>query len=286
MGFALGLAIWGYRGWLGDLFPAKTPAREFLRLYGQRFTIVEGNTTFYSIPDAATVKRWAEDTPSHFRFFPKLPKTVTHEGALMPRLPDALRFLHLMQGLGDRLGGMFLQLPPSYSPAFLTDLELFIQGWQAATIVPLAIEVRHPAWFQDPWRDRLNQRLTEYQVGRVLLDTRPIYDADDNPQQYSTNKKPNLPLQPVMTAPFSIVRYISHPILENNFQYFAQWTDWVAQQLAQSSQIYFFMHCPLEDNSPRNARYFQHLLERQGLLVPPLPWDLIQEEAPSQLSLF
>ncbi|OUC12528.1 MAG: hypothetical protein B0A82_21770 [Alkalinema sp. CACIAM 70d] len=286
MSFSLGLAIWGYKGWLGELFPAKAAARDFLKLYSRRFSIVEGNTTFYSIPDRDTVKRWAAETPEGFLFFPKLPKTVTHEGNLLPHLPDALRFLELMQGLGDRLGAMFLQLPPSYSPAYCKDLELFIQGWQAATAVPLAVEVRHMGWFQPSCRDRLNELLSHYQVGRVLLDTRAIYRATDNPQQYSQNKKPDVPLDPIVTAPFSFVRYISHPILQNNLDYFAEWVDIVANWLVQGTQTYFFVHCPLEDHSPRNARRFQAMLEQAGLEVPPLPWNLMAEETPSQLSLF
>ncbi|MBD2329003.1 DUF72 domain-containing protein [Alkalinema sp. FACHB-956] len=286
MSFSLGLAIWGYKGWLGELFPAKAAARDFLKLYSRRFSIVEGNTTFYSIPDRDTVKRWAAETPEGFLFFPKLPKTVTHEGNLLPHLPDALRFLALMQGLGDRLGVMFLQLPPSYSPAYYKDLELFIQGWQAATAAPLAVEVRHIGWFQASYRDRLNELLTHHQVGRVLLDTRAIYRATDNPQQYSQNKKPDVPLDPIVTAPFSFVRYISHPVLENNLDYFAEWVDIVANWVAQGKQTYFFVHCPLEDHSPRNARRFQAMLEQAGLEVPPLPWNLMADETPSQLSLF
>ena len=289
--FAIGLAIWGYKNWVGDLFPAKTRAQDFLNCYAKRFSVVEGNTTFYAIPSPETVDRWRQETEPGFQFFPKLPKTVTHQGRLMPYLPQAFQFLSLMQRLGDRLGGLFLQLPPSYSPANFADLDLFLSSWRSATQVPLFLEVRHLQWFEDHDRDRLNQRLTQYQVDRVLLDTRPIHNADDNPQQYSTNKKPNVPVQPIVTANTAFVRYISHPIRDRNTEYLNQWVNQVRVWLQSGKNVYFFVHCPLEDNSPQHAQYFQELLERSSVPVPPLPWNTLLENTPpseelTQLGLF
>ena len=284
--FALGLAVWGYKNWVGNLFPTKTPAQNFLKCYSDRFSIVEGNTTFYSIPSPETVTRWKVETQPGFKFFPKLPKSVTHNGRLMPYLPAAFQFLELMQGLDDRLGGLFLQLPPSYSAAHFTDLELFLSTWRSATQVPLFLEVRHLTWFETHHRDRLNQLLGIHQIDRVLLDTRPIYNADDNPQQYSVNKKPNLPVQPIVTAGTAFVRYISHPILDHNTEYLIEWVEQVGSWLNQGKTVYFFMHCPLEDNSPKNAQYFQDLLERSGINVPPLPWNRLPQPQVEQLGLF
>jgi uncharacterized protein YecE (DUF72 family) len=288
--FAIGLAIWGYKNWLGDLFPEKTPAQDFLKCYSERFSIVEGNTTFYSIPSPEMVKRWKLETPPGFKFFPKLPKSITHStafgGRLMPCLPQAFQFLELMQGLDDRLGGIFLQLPPSYSPTSFVDLELFLSSWRSATQTPLFLEVRHLQWFHYRQVDRLNRLLTRHQVDRVMLDTRPIYNADDNPQQYSVNTKPNVPVQPIVTAGTAFVRYISHPIRDRNTEYLTEWAKQISTWLTQGKTVYFFVHCPLEDNSPQNARYFQELLERSGIPVPPLPWNTLPSPDLTQLGLF
>lgn len=284
--FAMGLAIWGYKNWVGTFFPEKTSAQNFLKSYGDRFSIVEGNTTFYSIPSPETVKRWKTETQPGFKFFPKLPKSVTHNGRLMPYLPQAFQFLELMQGLDDRLGGLFLQLPPSYSAAHFTDLELFLSTWRSATQVRLFVEVRHLTWFETPDRDRLNQLLRTHHIDRVLLDTRPIYNANDNAQQYSVNKKPNVPLQPIVTAGTAFVRYISHPIRDCNTEYLMEWVEQVETWLNQGKTVYFFVHCPLEENSPQNAQYFQDLLERSGLNVPQLPWNRLPQPQVEQLGLF
>jgi uncharacterized protein YecE (DUF72 family) len=283
MTFLIGCAVWAFKGWLGDLYPAGSRSSDFLHLYSRRFTTVEGNTTFYSTPDVATVKRWAEATPPGFKFCPKLPKTITHNGLLAPELPRALKFLDLMQNLGDRLGPLMAQLPPSYSPAQWDDLTQFLQGW-AQTQVPLALEVRHRDWFDAPYRDRLTALLKELNLGRVLLDTRPIYKAPDNPQLDAERKKPNVPLQPQVTSDYSVIRLISHPQLALNQPYMDEWVTLVDRWLQQGTRIYFFVHCPQEVRSPANARHFQHLLARQAT-IPPLPWDGIVQQ-PEQLGLF
>ncbi|MBD2080009.1 DUF72 domain-containing protein [Leptolyngbya sp. FACHB-17] len=280
MTFRLGCAIWAYKQWVGDLFPPKSKPSDFLNLYSRRFTCVEGNTTFYSIPDRTTVDRWKSETPNGFKFCPKLPKTLTHNGKLAPSLPEALQFLELMQRLDERLGVLFAQLPPSYSPANFKDLEAFLRGWTGAN---LALEVRHAQWFKEPYRTQLNELLKELNIGRVLLDTRPIYECEDDPQLQSERKKPQVPLQPDITAPFSLIRYISHPSI--NQVYLEEWVKLVDRALQQGTEIYFFVHCPIEERSPQNARSFQKLLEQHSVSVPVLSWNQIEPPS-SQMRLF
>lgn len=285
MNFRIGCAIWAYKEWVGELFPVGSKPAEYLQLYSRRFTTVEGNTTFYSIPSAAMVRRWAEETPGGFKFCPKLPRDVTHRGGLAPLLTEAIAFLDRMAPLGDRLGPILAQLPPAYGPEHFNDLTTFLAGWPHQRS-PLAVEVRHGDWFQTPWSDRLNALLEQWNVGRALLDTRPIYDCPDDPQLDSERRKPRVPLPVVTTAPFSLIRYISHPALEMNTSYWDEWIPHIDRWLQQGKQVYVFVHCPLEVRSPYNARQFQHRLEQAGIAVPPLPWNGLEARSPSQLSLF
>lgn len=292
--FYIGCAVWAYKDWVGELYPPGSKPKDFLRLYCDRFTAVEGNTTFYSMPDAKTVERWAETMPPTFRFCPKLPKLYSHEGRLMPHLAGSLKFLESLKPLGSRLGPLFVQLPPSYGPAQISDLREFLSAWprQEAAI---AVEVRHPDWFEQPHAARLNQMLQALGVGRVLLDTRPIYDGvvspEDDPQLASERKKPKLPLQPEVTARFTLVRYISHPDSALNQPYLEEWVPRLKQWLRQGTDVYFFAHCPQEERSPAMAQRVYHLLQQAGANLPPLPWDDIgpeedTSEASAQLSLF
>jgi uncharacterized protein YecE (DUF72 family) len=285
--FFLGCAVWSFKGWIGEFFPSGSRASDFLRLYGQRLTAVEGNTTFYAAPDKKTVARWVEETPPGFQFCPKLPRDLTHQPSLQPSIAGALRFLELMQGLSDRLGPIFAQLPPYYGPRQFGDLLAFLQAWPRNE-APLALEVRHPDWFKESQAEMLTDALTQLGVGRVLLDTRPIYDGPDDPQIGPERRKPKLPLQPTVTAPFSLVRFISHPQRDFNRPYLEEWADRITHQLREGTQVYFFMHCPVEVQSPGTARLFQHVLEQHGAPIPPLPWNTIATSTvpPKQLKLF
>jgi uncharacterized protein YecE (DUF72 family) len=284
MNFRIGCAIWAYKPWVGELYPPGSRAGEFLKLYGQRFTTVEGNTTFYSTPDAATVARWAKEVPEGFQFCPKLPRDITHQGVLAPHIKQTIAFLELMQGLGDRLGPLFAQLPPGYGVELWEDLLVFLQAWPKDA-APLSLEVRHRDWFQEPHATRLNDTLAELGIGRVLLDTRPIYDCPDDPQLASERRKPQVPLALATPTQHVLVRYISHPDPAFNQPYWDGWRSQVAEWVQQGKHIYFFMHCPVEERSPDHARQFQHGLEAQGIAVPPLPWDAIAQP-PVQLGLF
>jgi uncharacterized protein YecE (DUF72 family) len=282
--FFIGCAVWAYKGWVGELYPQGTRATEFLHLYSRRFTTVEGNTTFYAVPSPETVTRWASETPSDFEFCLKLPRDITHNGLLQPAIPDALEFLERMQPLGKHLGPIFAQLPPSYSPELIDDLTQFLEAWPRKT-APLAVEVRHRDWFTEPYTSNLTEILEDLGVGRVLLDSRPIYTGEEDPQLNSERRKPKVPLQLSVTAPFSLIRFISHPQLSENQPFMAEWVQHIQQWLQTGKRIYFFVHCPLEERSPGNARYFQQLLEQNHVAVPPLPWNNL-EHPPNQLSLW
>src|SRR2546421_206988 len=61
--FYIGCAVWAYKEWLGDLFPSGSKSTDFLALYSRRLTTVEGNTSFYAVPNSEVVQRWAAETP-------------------------------------------------------------------------------------------------------------------------------------------------------------------------------------------------------------------------------
>ena len=106
--FYIGCPMWGYKEWVGEFFPPRTPQSEFLRLYSRRLTTVEGNTTFYATPNAEMVARWRMETPSTFRFCFKIPRAISHEPRLDTAKTQLMAFLERMRALQERLGPMFL----------------------------------------------------------------------------------------------------------------------------------------------------------------------------------
>ncbi len=270
--FLIGCPMWGYKEWVGNFFPAHTPASDFLRVYSRQLNAVEGNTVFYALPSSETIVRWCQETPPTFRICPKVSRSISHEARLENSKAEALLFIERMRGLGTRLGPMFLQLPPSFAPAHLPQLEAFLNYWPSD--VRLAVEVRHADFYAEDHAQELNTLLSQYNVARVMMDTRPIRIGSSKEQQVlqARERKPNLPLQIAVTTDFTFLRYIGHPRMEVNDAFLDTWTKQIGQWLKQGTNVYVFCHCPFEKHSPEIC---SALYQRVNELVPlpPLTWQ-------------
>ena len=280
--FYIGCPMWGYKEWVGNFFPPRTPSSDFLRLYSRCLTTVEGNTTFYATPSAETVARWKQETPPYFRFCPKISRDISHSAALDARKKEIEVFTQRMGRLDERLGPMFLQLPPGFSPAQVTQLQAFLDCWPQE--LRLAVEVRHPQFFTEPHSAELNTLLRRYNVARVIMDSRPIRigTAEEKQVLQARERKPDLPVELSTTADIAFVRYIGHPRMEENEPLLDFWAQHMARWLQQGMTIYVFCHCPFAVHSPEICQALYRRVSSHYSL-PPLPW---QNENPEQARLF
>jgi uncharacterized protein YecE (DUF72 family) len=283
--FYIGWPMWGYKEWVGTLFPPHTPASDFLRLYSNKLSTVEGNTTFYALPSQDTIARWQQETPATFRFCPKISRDISHSARIDEQKSGTLLFVERMRGLGTRLGPIFLQLPPAFGPDHLAQLQTFLAFWP--TDVRLAVEVRHPLFFKEPHTSTLNTLLNQHQVARVMMDTRPIRigTAEEQKTLQARERKPDLPLQIALTTDFAFVRYIGHPRMEVNQPFLAEWAQTLGQWLLAGKTIYGFCHCPFEEHSPDICAELYQLVKAVAPL-PMLPWPEQQDKRPEQTRLF
>ena len=109
----LGTPAWAHREWVGEVYPAGTKPRDYLTHYARRFSCIELNSTHYAVPKPEILERWVQDTPPGFRFDAKVLQGISHRGRLGSGSADLGRFCAAMRRLGDRLGLVWLQLPPS-----------------------------------------------------------------------------------------------------------------------------------------------------------------------------
>ena len=270
--FFIGCPMWGYKEWIGNFFPARTSSNDFLRIYSNKLNVVEGNTIFYALPSSETVARWCQETPPTFRICPKVSRSISHEGRLEDKRNETLFFVERMRELGTRLGPIFLQLPPSFGPTQLSQLETFLNFWP--TDVRLAVEVRYSDFYQERHALTLNTLLGQHKVARVMMDTRPIRIGTAEEQQVlqARERKPNLPLQITTTTNFAFLRYIGHPRMEINDPLLDKWSEQIGQWLKQGTTVYAFCHCPFEKHSPEIcAALYQRVSTFVSL--PPLNWQ-------------
>jgi uncharacterized protein YecE (DUF72 family) len=135
---------------------------------------VEINSSFHRPHRPATYARWSAAVPASFRFAVKVPKTITH-GLRLRQAGDLLEiFLAEAGGLGDKLGCLLVQLPPSldFEPAavagFFEELRALV-----SVSIDVACEPRHPSWFTPEAEDLLR----ELSVARVAADPARVPEA-------------------------------------------------------------------------------------------------------------
>lgn len=141
-----GTAGWAYDDWKGPFYARDTPREKMLAAFAQVFDAVEVDATFHAAPKRSVLEGWAAQTPPHFRFAPKLPRTLTHDRGLVGVEDDALAFAHLLQdGLGTRLGAILVQMPPEFGPGQIRTLAAFAKAVGRRGI-PWVVELRDTAW--------------------------------------------------------------------------------------------------------------------------------------------
>ncbi|AJC46138.1 MULTISPECIES: DUF72 domain-containing protein [Gammaproteobacteria] len=136
-----------------------------LARYATRFDAVEINSTFYRAHRASTYQRWADSVPTAFRFSAKLPRTITHDARLYRVAPLLRSFLGEVGHLGDRLGCLLVQLPPSLAFDARTAATFFAmlrRRWHGG----IACEPRHASWFGA----RVEALWQRHRIARVAAD--------------------------------------------------------------------------------------------------------------------
>ncbi|MFZ5661426.1 MAG: DUF72 domain-containing protein [Pseudomonadota bacterium] len=144
-----------------------------LARYATRLDVAEINSSFYRPHRPQTYERWAAQVPPHFRFSVKVPKAVTHEARLV-RAGDALaRFADEVAGLGRKLGGLLVQLPPSLAYEARVANTFFAVLRRRFPRTPVACEPRHPSWYEP----RVDALWARHAVARVAADPPRPQDA-------------------------------------------------------------------------------------------------------------
>jgi uncharacterized protein YecE (DUF72 family) len=145
----VGTSGYSYAPWKGSFYPEKLPAAKMLSFYAERLSTVEINNTFYRMPTADLVERWAAETPESFSFVLKSPRRITHDRRLIDVADSVKRFYEVAAVLGARRGPVLFQLPPNLKKD-LPRLEAFLQTLAATTPdARPAFEFRHASWFSD-----------------------------------------------------------------------------------------------------------------------------------------
>jgi uncharacterized protein YecE (DUF72 family) len=161
-----GTSGFAYDQWKGAFYPPQLRSEEMLAYYAARLDCVEINNTFYRMPSAETIAKWAAAVPASFRFVLKASQRISHRGKL--RGDDAITsMLHLWKmaaTLEGRLAAVLIQTSP-YQRKDLGVLREFL----TRTVVSgqrVAFELQHPSWNDD----ETDQLLADFGCTRCIAD--------------------------------------------------------------------------------------------------------------------
>ena len=243
-GLYLGTSGWSYSDWEGTVYPEALPSGSRLAEYVKRYATVEIDSTFYGTPRRSTVQNWREVAPDGFMFAAKFPQEVTHERNLVSSEAETESFISTMDELGDRLGPLLLQLPPSFTVEGMGVLEDFLKGLPEG--FRYAVEVRHRSWLGSD----LPEMLRERGVALTLIDY------------------PRMPRMDEATADFSYIRWLGdrrefpagHTRLKKERdEDLSWWSDLVGRFLKEGRTVFAYANNHYQNHSPSTLARFLEL---------------------------
>jgi uncharacterized protein YecE (DUF72 family) len=282
-----GCPTWTHEQWFGSLFPANTSKERSLEAYAKYFNSIEGNTSFYHIPDEKTLQRWTAQVPNDFRFTFKFHRSISHDKKLLNIEEDLHLILNRMALLEHRLGCLMLQLPASFGPQQLDTLAHFIR--LLPSDFSYAIEVRHLGFFDKSNNEKaLNQLLIENNINRVIMDTRALFACPSNGDKIivdAQRKKPKVPTHVIATSDTPLVRFVGHPVIQANKPFYTPWIHKTKLWLDEGKSPYLFFHMANTFDAPWLAEAFFNDFKK---LYPdtPIPSISLPKRHINQLDIF
>lgn len=239
----VGCAKWN-KSDLKGFYPKGT--KDELPYYSSQFNSIELNATFYNAPSKEQVETWKKKTPENFKFFPKIPQSISHYSRLLNTDEKVKEFTDNIALFEEKLGMVFLQMHDNYKPKDMERLCEFLSKFPKG--LPLAVEVRNQEWFSKPETATAFYRLLEeFDITNVLVDTAGRRDL----------------LHMHLTTPSAFIRYVG----ANDPSDYTRLDDWIMTikqwREAGLQRLYFFIHQNTELESPLLASYFIQKLNKE-----------------------
>jgi uncharacterized protein YecE (DUF72 family) len=264
----LGTSSWSFSDWRGGFYPDSAAVKDHLPYYATQFNSVEVNTSFYALPEPATLLQWVDSVAPGFTFALKAPRLITHEKQLIDCRQDTLAYLDVLRSLGPAAAPGFLQFPASFTRARYGRRLAEFLDWLAAELkgIRLSVEVRA----EDLMSEAFARFLAERNMNLVLVErtgTRDLFDIwqaqrtlDSAPKylflRLIGNDRDKLPHD----------REIQRP----QDELLARWAQRISALLQEGVPVYAYIHNPFEGHSPESVR---RLWARINALHPLPEWS-------------
>ena len=265
--FHIGCTGWGMKEWKGTYYPEKTKAENFLVEYGKQFNSIELNSTHYGTPKQEVLEKWYRDTPADFKFCPKLHKAISHRKKLGIDSDIIENTVNALSILSDKLGPIFMQLPPYFDSSRMSDLHSFFKVFP--TNIDLSIELRHHSWFEDEGLlDELQAMAITFDKGLLITDVSGRRDI----------------LHMRICNDYLMIRFVGNGLHPTDYERVDCWVQRIKYYISQGvNNVYFFPHEPDNILAPQLAEYICNKIKSEIDINTRGPKKI---DSPKQLNLF
>ena len=258
--YFIGTMGFSYQDWAGSFYPPGVKARDYLVHYSRVFNAVEIDSTFYGIPKSSSIVRWREQSPSDFKICLKVPRSITHEAGLVGTQREMDRFIESIAPLGEKIGIILVQFPPSFDISKKGVFEEFLKDLPENH--SFAVEFRHPSWYLAQTKD--------------LLEERHVC--------WAASEYPGVPQEVDLTTGLIFIRLVGQhgrfsahdreqidvtPQLE-------KWWSWIKSKSDHVHTVYVFFNDDYSGHAPASANRLKEII---GL-------EVIEPDIPTQLRFF
>ncbi|HEU4496869.1 MAG TPA: DUF72 domain-containing protein, partial [Flavobacterium sp.] len=141
----IGCSSFNTKEWSPIFYPENLPRSRWFGFYASHFNTYELNSTFYKFPTLKSLQNWHAKIPDGFIFSVKAPKIITHLKKFAECETEIGSFYKLCsEGLGEKLGAILFQLPPSFN---FTSERLDMITRQLDQNYKNVVEFRNESWW-------------------------------------------------------------------------------------------------------------------------------------------
>jgi uncharacterized protein YecE (DUF72 family) len=234
----IGCSGWVYRHWRGTFYPEGLPQKRWFERYAEEFDTVEINASFYRLPLESTFEGWRDKAPPGFCYAVKVNRFITHMKKLLDCEAEVDRFIELTRRLGDKLGPLLYQLPPSLHrnderlDSFLSRLPSDIEQ---------VVEFRHKSWYDED----VLAVLDRHGVGFVTHDLKGLKSP-----RWASGRTAYVRFHGAAGKYWG--RYPDEALIE--------WTDWCLEQVRLGRSVWCYFNNDIQGHAIDDARTLKSMI--------------------------
>ena len=241
-GIHIGCSGWSYKHWRGIFYPEGLAQTRWFGRYAEEFDTVEINASFYRLPLESTFDGWREKAPQGFRYALKVNRFITHLKKLVGVESEIDRFIGLARRLGETLGPLLYQLPPSLHKD-LRRLDQFLS--RLPHDIEHVVEFRHSSWYDNEIRELLDR----HDVGFVAHDLRGLVSPP-----WATGRTAYVRFHG--SGGRYSGRYSDEKLL--------QWTEWCLEQAGSGRSVWCYFNNDIHGHAIDDARTLKSMVRQMN----------------------